>query len=144
MMSIRGEYCLFFSLATKTELRMATGIVARTPSHTFLEGHEVSPQDGGIDVEERLCGGEGDVVHTEQGDEAGVHLVPATTSLVCVCVCVCVEEEGKVCKCNKNLPIQSCNGTSISTLYTMRDHVNKPITIMMSWGGVKIQKKIVL
>ncbi len=33
---------------------------------TFLEGCEVAGEDGGVDVEERLGGGEGHVVHVEQ------------------------------------------------------------------------------
>lgn len=41
----------------------------------------MSSEDGVVDVEEGLGGGEGDVEHTEQRDKPRVHLVPATTSL---------------------------------------------------------------
>ena len=49
---------------------------------TWLEGLEVSSEDGGVDVEERVHGGEGHIEDTEQRHEPWIHLVPATTSLM--------------------------------------------------------------
>ena len=51
-------------------------------SLTWLEGLEVSSEDGGVDVEERLHGGKGHIEDTEQWDEPWIHLIPATTSLM--------------------------------------------------------------
>ena len=45
---------------------------------TWLEGLEVSSEDGGVDVEERVHGGEGHIEDTEQRHEPWIHLVPAT------------------------------------------------------------------
>jgi len=42
----------------------------------------VSSEDGGVDVEERVHGGEGHIEDAEQRHEPWIHLIPATTSLM--------------------------------------------------------------
>lgn len=48
---------------------------------TLVEWCEVSGDDGGVDMEERLGGREGDIVHTEQGHEPRINFIATSSCL---------------------------------------------------------------